>query len=137
LLELAPGQKIDLSDEIVPKYTEVQIPESGYILPSKGFILASSIEKISTSRSISVLVDGISALSRVGLSIHQSSMHCKPGQDFYTVTLEMFNAGNSEIILRPGINIGKFLFIKSKEENSKDYKSKYLQKDGPKGARFD
>jgi dCTP deaminase len=132
-----PGQTIDLRQKVSPQYKEVIIPESGYILAPKKFILASSIEKISTSRSISVLVDGISSLSRIGVSIHQSDLHCKPGQDFFTVTLELFNASDSKIVLYPEINIGKFLFIKSEEENSKDHKSKYVQNDGPKGAKFD
>jgi dCTP deaminase len=136
LLLLKPGQTIDLRSKADPEYQEGVIPEGGFILKPKQFILASSIERVSTSKSISVLVDGISALSRIGLSIHQTSMHCKPGQGFYTVTLEMFNAGDSDIVLYPEIAIGKFLFVKSLKENSRGYESSYGDSSGPKGAKF-
>ncbi len=137
ILELRPRQTIDLKSDVKPVYDEVGIEDNGYVLKPKQFVLASTIERVSTSKRISVLIDGLSALARIGISIHQTSTHCKPGQPAFTPTLEIFNASETNIVLHKGMEIGKFLFISSEKENSEQYKSQYTSGDGkPKGAVF-
>lgn len=134
LLELEDGQTIDLNGNDDPRYREVEIGEGGYYLEPKGFVLGSTVEQLSTSRSILTFIDGSSTLARIGLSIHQTAFSLKPGQPFHTITLEIFNASNSRIVLHKGMRIGKFLFFKSNLPNSEDYTSKYTGQIGAKGA---
>ena len=136
ILILQEKQTIDTKKDISPKYKDIKIDEKGYTIRPKEFILASTIETISTHRDIGVFLDGTSTLARLGISIHQTSTSIKPGQDPHTTTLEVFNSGTCNIILHKGMKIGKYIFFKSKKKNSKNYLSEYGKQKKAKGAKL-
>lgn len=137
LLVPKEGQLVDLrNDDQSVAYDRVELSDAGYILSPKSFILGETHESIAVGDDIAALLDGKSTLARLGLSIHQSSTLIHPAQDSHVVTLEIFNAGNFQIKLYPGIKIGKFVFFRSAEKNSENENPAYLGQQETTGARL-
>lgn len=84
---------------------------SKVIIPAKGFVLAQTAEKLTLADSICGLVEGRASLAKKGISVEQSSTFVEPGTD-NTITLEIFNASDGEVVINPGDEIAKLFILK-------------------------
>lgn len=131
-LEIESSNKnlIDFKEEL--KYKLIQSDE--IIIPSKGFILGTTLEYIKLPDDVASLVLGRSSIGRLGLFI-QNAGWIDPGFEGQ-ITLELYNAGPLPIKLSKHMRIGQFIFFKmtSKAENS--YKGKYQKQKNTVGSRI-
>lgn len=104
---------------VIDPFNEAQI-EKGHInlhigittpltVKPKDFVLATSLEKITFTKSICGFVEGRASLAKKGISVEQSSTFVEPGTDNH-ITLEIFNASDKEVTIEPSQQIAK-LFI--------------------------
>ena len=89
--------------------------EVSVILPSKGFILARTRERITLAPHICGMIEGRSKLAQRGISIEQSSTFIEPGSDC-TMVLEIFNASDESIELHQGDKIAKLVLLRMTDE---------------------
>lgn len=130
-----PGQKIDLNHSANPKYIKKSILKSGLLLKPGDFVLAQTAEQVAMDRNIGILLDTRSTLARLGISIHQTSMFLRPGQNDHVITLEVYNAGNFEVRLWPGNKVGKLIFFQTSVDNG-DYIGNYINQKEVMGANI-
>jgi len=120
------GQTVDLTQSDDLNYNTIILSEEGYILKPGGFVLGHTYERIQVPRNIVVTLDGRSTAARVGLSIHCTSLTADG--NFETpnaITLELKNEGNFNIVLKPKIPVGMFIFHQLTQEISQDVQSQY------------
>lgn len=79
-----------------------------FVLPPGGFALAATIEYVSMPRHLMAYLAPRSSLGRVGLIIGTAGQMA-PGFKGCCV-LELFNAGNRPLCLRPGLGIAQLIF---------------------------
>lgn len=108
-----PGQTVDPTMPVQLKYTEIEIPEEGYVLEPCSFVLASTYESIRTPKDIVGHLEGRSTIARLGLAIHCTSgiidsMYDEPR----SIVLEMKNLGVFRIIIKYKMPIGMLLLSK-------------------------
>jgi deoxycytidine triphosphate deaminase len=84
-------------------------------IPTKGFVLARTKEKITLPANICGLIEGRSKLAQQGISVEQSSKLIEPGSDS-TMVLEIFNASDKEVRLLEGQKIAKMVLLKITDE---------------------
>lgn len=116
------GQTVNLKGGKDPEYEKVNISNDSYTLEPQQFILAQTKELITLNTNIAMFLDGRTAFARLGLQIHQTASFIHPGHTESIITLELFNAGNSSIILSEGVDIGKGIFFKLEKKSSEAYK---------------
>lgn len=132
-----PGQTLDLDNPQELKYAKVDLKEKGYLLKSREFVLATTLEKIQTSRDIVAFIEGRSTVARLGLTVHVTSCIIDDRCDsLKTIVLEMKNEGNLDIILRPGYPIGMVTFSKLFGEISQKDAMRYNGQDSVKPPIF-
>ncbi len=112
-----------------PEYTKIK--SSRYLLEPKKFILASTLEYFRLPDNITAFVEGRSSIGRIGLFI-QNAGWVDPGFEG-TITLELFNASDSPILLEEGRRIGQMVFVKC-EPVANLYKGKYQGQIGATGS---
>ena len=126
-----PNQTIDCekTNEII--YDPVKIGKDGFLLKPNGFILASTIEKIRTSRDILGHLDGRSTIARLGLQIHCTSGAIDSNYDDpRAIVLEMKNIGVFDLIIKPKMPIGMLLFSQLSEPIMQKSQSQYKDQRG-------
>lgn len=107
LLTDAVGPIIDPALEQPEMTYEIEIPDDqSYLLPSRGFALAGTLERIMVSRQLALKLEGKSSLGRLGLQVHATAGWIDPGFAGW-LTLELFNAAPFPIRLRPGMKIAQ------------------------------
>lgn len=84
-----------------------------YILGPHKFVLATTLEKVRLPDNIVAQIEGKSSLARLGLTIHQTGGWIDAGFSGQ-ITLELFNATDSEIVLYPDMSIGQLVFHKTR-----------------------
>lgn len=84
-------------------------------IPSKGFVVAETQEKLTLAQNICAIVEGRASLAKRGISIEQSSTFVEPGTDS-TITLEIFNASDQDVTLNAGVEIAKLFILKVVDE---------------------
>lgn len=130
ILILEPGQTLDMDNPQELKYKKVDLRENGYLLKSREFVLAATLEKIQTSRDIVAFIEGRSTIARLGLTVHVTSCIIDDRCDsLKTVVLEMKNEGNLDIILRSGYPVGMVTFSKLFGEIGQKDDLKYMGQD--------
>ncbi len=78
------------------------------ILPGQ-LVLAITEERIMLPEDICGWLQGRSRFARLGLVVHITAAFMQPGIDNRQV-LELFNAGPSPLVIRPGLRICQFIF---------------------------
>lgn len=137
ILILDPGQTLDMNDPQELKYTKVDLKEKGYLLKSREFVLATTLEKIQTPSDIVAFIEGRSTVARLGLTVHVTSCIIDDRKDsMKTVVLEMKNEGNLDIILRPGYPVGMVTFSKLFGEIQQKDTMRYDGQDSVKPPHF-
>lgn len=104
-------------------------------LPSLGFMLASTVEKIRMPDHLVGRVEGKSSLARMGLFVHVTAGFIDPGFEGH-ITLELFNANSVGILLYPKMPIAQISFERLCSPAEKPYGhsglgSKYVGQCGP------
>lgn len=87
----------------------IELKQDSYLLPSKGFVLASTVEKVSVPSFACCRFEGKSSLGRIGLTTHVTAGFIDPGFQG-NITLEIANLGNADILLEAGMSIGQICF---------------------------
>ena len=125
-------------DEDVTKHMRYTQADD-FILPSHGFVLGSTIERITMPNDIVGRVEGRSSLGRLGLMVHITAGYIDPGFQGQ-ITLEFFNASNRPIRLRKGKRICQISFesmtCAAREPYGKKKGSKYQGQDGATPSRI-
>jgi dCTP deaminase len=111
--------------------------KSGYVLQPGEFILAETVEKFDIPRNIAAKVDGRSSMGRMGITVHITAGFVDPGFKG-TITLEVFNANNRAVILRPGMIVAQMCFfeIEPCERDYQDKGGRYQNERGATGSRY-
>ncbi len=82
-----------------------------YTLQPKEFVLAKAKEVITLPDNISAFYDGYVGVATLGLFTHGSSMYIDPGETSQ-ITLELFNASDTPIVLKKDMRVGQYIFFK-------------------------
>ena len=119
----------------------IAIPDEGYVVEPKEFILGWTIEKIKLPHRsrIAARVEGKSSLARLGLGIHVTAptIHAGFGFDPSTpdsngnpIQLEIFNVGPLKIRLRKGMAICQLIFEEVHGTPEKGYQGQFSTQTG-------
>ncbi len=130
---------IGLEDPQEDLLREVDVEDDGeFILQPNKFVLARTKEYISIPNDITAFIEGRSSIGRKGLFVENAGW-IDPGFEG-TITLELLNAGNLPIKLKPGIRICQIVFSEltnpSKKPYNKKEDSKYQGQIKPTGSRI-
>ncbi len=82
-----------------------------YTLKPKEFIVTKTKERITMPKDYAGLYDGYTHLARKGVMTHMGSMFVQPGSDGQ-MTLEIFNASDTQVLLEPEMRVGQLIIIK-------------------------
>lgn len=85
------------------------IPDAGFRLYPKDFILATTKERVSIPAAYAARIEGKSSLGRLGLIVHSTAGFVDPGF-IGNLTLEITNLNKSMILLKPGMRIAQLSF---------------------------
>lgn len=122
-------------DEGYPEH-KIEVSEGkGIILPPKGFVLATTEEYIKASPKYALYVEGRSSIGRMGLQV-QNAGFVDPGFEGQ-ITLELFNASDVPIALKPGRRICQITIIELDEPTQKPYNGKYMGQTGAVSSRIE
>lgn len=101
---------VDLTDQdqIDAMYGETLVGWHSFTLRRGELALFHADHPVALPRSVGGLIGGLNHMSRLGLMVHLDTPIVDAG--FHGVlTIEMFNAGPSDVILRPGIPVAKVI----------------------------
>lgn len=124
--------------EVRPDHTEVwRIPEDGYVLEPRHFMLACTNERVVLPSDIVARVEGKSSIGRVGLAVHITAGFIDPGFEG-EITLEVGNLGPWPIRLYRDMRIAQIAFQRMSEPAVVPYgqKGHYQGQVGPVESRY-
>ena len=108
---------------------------SGEILiDSHEFILATTMEFVNLPDDITAFVEGRSSIGRMGLFI-QNAGWVDPGFEGQ-ITLELYNASEVPILLKPFTRIGQLVFCRMSSECGNPYRGKYQNQSCATGSKI-
>ncbi len=138
LLSYEDGQEIDpMSDQEI-KYKEIDLKEDSFVLHPGVFVLGSTKEAFKTPRNMVGFLDGRSTLARMGLTIHiTAAVTDGLYEEPRTITLEMHNASNLNIILSRNMPIGSMLFFLLDQEVAQGVQEQYRCQSGVTPANLE
>ena len=111
------------------------IETESYVLMPHSFVLATTEEEINLPNDLSAFVEGRSSIGRMGLFIQNAGWI-----DPYfsgTITLELYNASDTPILLTAGTRIGQYVFARLDRHCGKPYNGKYQGQVGATESRID
>jgi deoxycytidine triphosphate deaminase len=82
-------------------------------IPARGFVLGTSLEKITLSSTVAGLISTKSSIARRGIDVAQSSSFCSPETD-NAITFEIVNHTEENIHLEEGEAVAKMIFMEIK-----------------------
>ncbi|MGB9577112.1 MAG: dCTP deaminase [Candidatus Micrarchaeia archaeon] len=99
------------------------------------FVLGETMEKIRLSNKLGLMIEGVSALGRLGVTAVMTAMLVDSGHGWFkprAITLEIKNQGPNTIILRPGMKFCRCVFFRLETPATfySDAKSKYAFQEG-------
>lgn len=103
-----------------------------YVLPARGFVLATTQETVTLDSTVAAQVEGKSSLGRLGLQVHSTAGFIDPG--FHgQITLEISNQLDSPIELHAGMFIAQLVFTELNTPAFVGYerKGRYQSQTGP------
>lgn len=105
-LHIEPFDESSIHRAHIDLHLAVRDGSEKLVIPPKGFKLAQTVEKITTSENICAFMEGKASLAKQGISIEQSSTFIEPGSSNH-MTLEIFNASDSDVTLSHNQPIAK------------------------------
>lgn len=114
------------------EYTTLSSTE--YVLGPGQFILATTMEYFKLPDNMTAFVEGRSSIGRLGLFI-QNAGWVDPGFEG-EITLELFNASHTPIILETGRRVGQLVFAQLDRDAENPYRGKYQGQKGATGSRI-
>lgn len=102
------------------------------VIPAHSFMLASTVEYFKLPKNLTAFVEGRSSIGRLGLFI-QNAGWVDSGFEG-EITLELFNATNVGIRLRPGMRIAQLVFAQMDQMPENVYNGKYQGQTGATGS---
>lgn len=104
-----------------PEYDAVEATE--FIVPTRGFVLATTLEYVKLPNNITAFVEGRSSVGRLGLFI-QNAGWVDPGFEG-ALTLELFNANSSPMRIEAGRRICQLVLAYADQVVEHPYRGKY------------
>ena len=105
-----------------------------YLLQPHRFVLATTVEFIKLPNDLTAFVEGRSSVGRMGLFI-QNAGWVDPGFEGQ-ITLELYNASEIPILLKPFTRIGQLVFCRMSSECNNPYRGKYQNQSCATGSRI-
>lgn len=114
------------------EYEEVTAPE--FIIPTHGFVLATTQEYIRLPNDLTAFVEGRSSIGRMGLFI-QNAGWVDPGFEG-AITLELYNANAAPMRIEAGRRICQLVIARAVGPVDKPYRGKYQGQRQTTGSRI-
>lgn len=119
---------------------EIAIPAGeAFTLAPGGFVLATTLERVTLPADLAARWEGKSSIGRLGLLTHITAGFIDPG---FTgqITLELANLSGRPLLLRPGMRIGQLCFLRLTSPADRPYGSpglgsRYQGQTGPTPSR--
>lgn len=115
-----------------PEYEETQAEE--FIIPTRGFVLATTREVIRLPNYLTAFVEGRSSVGRLGLFI-QNAGWVDPGFEG-AITLELYNANSAPMRIEAGRRICQLVLAKADQVVERPYCGKYQGQRMTTGSRI-
>lgn len=115
-----------------PEYDEVVADE--FIIPTRGFVLATTQEVIRLPDYLTAFVEGRSSVGRLGLFI-QNAGWVDPGFEG-AITLELYNANNAPMRIEAGRRICQLVIAQADQPVARPYRGKYQGQRQTTGSRI-
>ena len=115
-----------------PEYDAVTADE--FIVPTRGFVLATTIEVIRLPHNLTAFVEGRSSIGRLGLFI-QNAGWVDPGFEG-AITLELYNANAAPMRIEAGRRICQLVLAFADQAVEKPYCGKYQGQRVTTGSRI-
>lgn len=103
-----------------------------YIINPHEFILATTVEYLRLPNNLTAFVEGRSSIGRMGLFV-QNAGWVDPGFEGQ-ITLELFNASEVPILLKPFTRVAQLVFCKMSDDCKVPYNGKYQSQTGATGS---
>ncbi len=105
-----PPAVVDLTDQdqIDAMYGETMVGWCSFTLRRGELALVHADHPVALPRSVGGFIGGLSHLARLGLTVHLDTPIVDAGFNG-VLTIEIFNAGPSDVILRPGMPVAKVI----------------------------
>ena len=103
------------------EYDETTADE--FIIPTRGFVLATTIEVIRLPNTLTAFVEGRSSIGRLGLFI-QNACWVDPGFEG-AITLELYNANSAPMRIEAGRRICQLVIAQADQAVEHPYRGKY------------
>ena len=100
----------DVASALVELTERTLIPDEGYDLQPKGFILAFTKEKLTLPDDIGARIEGRSTLARFGITVHATAPTIHPTWLAAPLMLELCNFGKQACKLTKGLAIAQLIF---------------------------
>lgn len=114
------------------EYDEVTADE--FIIPTRGFVLATTIEVIRLPNNLTAFVEGRSSIGRLGLFI-QNAGWVDPGFEG-AITLELYNANSAPMRIEAGRRICQLVIAQADQAVEHPYRGKYQGQRHTTGSRI-
>ena len=105
-----------------------------FVIPTRGFVLATTQEVIRLPNDITAFVEGRSSIGRLGLFI-QNAGWVDPGFEG-AITLELYNANSAPIRIESGRRICQLVFARADQAVEHPYRGKYQGQRQTTGSRI-
>jgi dCTP deaminase len=115
-----------------PEYKETKAQD--FIIPTRGFVLATTMEFIRLPDYLTAFVEGRSSVGRLGLFI-QNAGWVDPGFEG-AITLELYNANNAPMRIEAGRRICQLVIAKADKVVERPYRGKYQGQRQTTGSRI-
>lgn len=108
-----PPAAVDLTDQdqIDAMYGETLVGWHSFTLRRGELALFHADHPVALPRSVGGFIGGLSHMARLGLTVHLDTPIIDAGFNG-VLTIEMFNAGPSDVILRPGMPVAKVILYR-------------------------
>lgn len=115
LLIPEPGQTVSLSEPQKLKYEEIDLTKNEFWLEPGQFVLGATYEAIQTPKNLLAILDGRSAVARLGITTHITSSVCDGTFEAPNAfVLEIKNVGSSRVKLNFKDPIAMMIFTELK-----------------------
>lgn len=115
-----------------PEYEEVTADT--FVVPTRGFVLATTMEYIRLPDNLTAFVEGRSSVGRLGLFI-QNAGWVDPGFEG-AITLELYNANAAPMRIEAGRRICQLVIAQADGVVEKPYRGKYQGQRATTGSRI-
>lgn len=100
-----------------------EVTADTFIIPTRGFVLATTMEVVRLPANLTAFVEGRSSVGRLGLFI-QNAGWVDPGFEG-AITLELYNANNAPMKIEAGRRICQLVIAQADQPVERPYSGKY------------